>query len=396
VAVIASTKVKKERFPRLIIQLLVSYAVIVSLGVGFFILPSQNAVRMLRQQSLADQTAAVQRYARAADSVLALFANISTAFLSDPSMFALAHGRSEDPNQDYYRILSQLNQYNKLYGNIFNQIYVYESHSDKLLSMSGLSDSAAFFDGKLGAYMSREGYARMLARGTPGSPQLFAEEGTAYVVHTLPFNYPDDRYILVAFSVPLQNFFNISSKYEQIPERYGMYLADSGVFLGDAGDIAAPVAAQAAGLNSSSVSVDELSDEGSLFLIRSARNDRYYYFLMPQSAYNNRMASYSRFQILSLIAFLYVSALIVLFSVWHQYRPLKRLLSEINNNGIDSLSMHDYDMILDYLSGLKKERDEYKNLFIGRNPRLRKLLLSTLITDHGLAEEKAEESLRLL
>ena len=393
---VASFAKKQERFPRLIVQLLISYLIIVSLGVGIFILPARNAVRMLREQTLSDQTAAVQRYARNADSTLSLFANIATAFLSDPPTAALAHARSDDPNRLFYHILTQLNQYNTMYGNIFDQIYFYDSRRDNLLSVAGLSMSESSFQGKLNAYMTRESFDRMLRRGTPGQPDLFAQGQTVYVVHTLPFNYPDDRYILVAFSVPLQNFFYASTRYEQVPLQCGMYLTASGVFLGESQDIGPMIVTQAGALNTSSVQHVELSGEGSLFLIRSARNDRYYYFHMPQNPYNQQVADFTQSQVLSLAAFLAVSILIILFSLRQQYRPLKRLLEEIDRDSVDSLSTHDYGMILGYLSSLKKERDNYKSLFIDRNPRLRQLLLSALLIDHTLTGETAQESLRLL
>ncbi|HML48965.1 MAG TPA: hypothetical protein PKE04_19670, partial [Clostridia bacterium] len=304
----------------MIIQLLISYLIIVSLGVSIFILPAHNAVRMLREQTLSDQTAAVQRYARNADSTLALFANIATAFLSDSPTSALANDRSDDPNRLFYHILNQLNQYNSMYGNIFDQIYFYDS-----LSVAGLSKSESSFQGKLNAYMTQESFDRMLRRGTPGQPDLFAQGQTVYVVHTLPFNYPDDRYILVAFSVPLQNFFYASTRYEQVPLQCGMYLTASGVFLGETQGIGPLIVAQAGALNTSSVQHVELSGEGSLFLIRSARNDRYYYFHMPQNPYNQQVADFTHSQVLSLAAFLAVSILIILFSLRQQYRPLKRL-----------------------------------------------------------------------
>lgn len=389
---------RRERFPRLIVQLIISYGIIVSLGAGFFILPAQNAVRLLREQSLVDQTATVQRYARSADSALALFSNIATAFLSDQSMFSLAHGQSDNPNQDYYRILMQLTQYNKLYGNIFNQMYVYDSARDNLLSLTGLSKAQDFFNQKLNpyAYMTRDSFDRIVTRGTPNEPRVFAEGDTVYVVHTLPFNYPDDRYLLVAFSVPLENLFGISAKYQQTPAQCGVYFSATEGFIGNTAGISDSVTALAAQLNSSSVHIDDAPNQDTLFLIRAARNDRFYFFVMPQNTYNNQVASFSRFLTFSLIAFVFVSVLIVLLSVCQQYKPLRRLLAEIDNDSIDSLSTHDYGIILDYLSGLKKERDDYRNLLVERKPRLRRLLLSSLLTDNSLAEEKAEESLRLL
>lgn len=389
-------KEKKERFPRLIVQLLISYALIVSMGVGFFVVPARDAVNILRAQSQADQAAAVQRYARSADSVLTLFSNVATAFLSDKAMFAIAHDQSTDINQDYYRIISQLKQYNMLYGNIFQHIYIYDSAQDNVLSVTGLSKSTDMYTAKLSASMRRETYDAMLSKGMPGKPLLLEDSGTVYISHTLPFRYPDDRYALVIFSVPLQNFFSFSAEHDQAPDLFGMYRPSDALFLGDPKAAREQVMALAATDDLSSGAGTDVLDAGKLFMIHAATNDRLYFFVMPPNLYNNQIASFSTFLTISLLVFLSVSVLIVLLSIWQHYMPLKRLLKEIDMDKIDSLSRQDYDMVLHYLAGVKQERDEYKGLIINRNPRLRRLLLSTLVTDTALAEGKAEETLRLL
>lgn len=394
---IARTRVKRERLPRLIVQLLISYVVIVSLGVGFFVIPAQNVVQLLRSQSRADQTAAVQRYGRSADSVLSLFANIATAFLSDGDMFSLAHDHAADRNRAYYSIMAQLTQYNQLYGDIFDQIYVYDSSADTLLSLTGLAPSEAYYAAKLTAGLSREGYAKMLSQTVPGKPLLFQEGRQVYVTHTLAFNYPDARYIAVVFTLPLANFYGISAKTEQMPAQYGIYLADTDTLLGAAEDADLPVAALAqAERGTSGIQVETLDGQGDLFLLESARSGRYFYFLMPHSLYNQQTASFSRFLVFSLIGFVAVSVLIILLSVWQQYRPLMRLLSEIDSDAVQSLSTRDYRRILDYLSSLRKERDDYRTLMADQNPRLRQLLLTSLVTGSGMAPREVDTSLRLL
>ncbi len=390
------TRSNRARLPGLIVQLLISYVVIISLAVGFFVVPAQNAVWMLQTQSHEDQSTAVQRLSRSADSVLSLFSSISTAFLSDKSMFNIAFGLSKDINQDYYRVIAQIKQYNLLYGDIFSQMYVYVAHEHVVLGVSGLSDADTYYAAKLTPPLSKEGFAALFT-GRAGREPVYWQEGQlVYVSHRLSFHTKEDRSVTVVYTLPIANFFN-PSRYEQTPSRFGILLTASGVRLNSAQAEDLPVGALAAGLDGDTgVASLRLSDDSTLFAVRSQRSDRIYYFVMPRNAYNRRVTDLSRFLIASLVVFVLVSLLVIWLSVRRQYKPLKRLMLVIDSEKADSLTKRDYELILDCLSELKKERDGYKSLFIDESPRLRRLLLLSLLTESAPGEALAEASLRML
>ncbi|MEG1514969.1 MAG: helix-turn-helix transcriptional regulator [Clostridia bacterium] len=367
--------------------MILSYVVIQALCMLLFIIPSTEAIRVLKVQSQEKQADRALLFSDQADLSIDAFRNMAVALLSEPEISRLAHMNITDLNQQYLAVLSTLRRLNSLYGNTFDQIYLSFRNQDSLLGVAGKLDKDSLYNLLPFNNLSPLQYETLFSAVYQPASLFVADDGTLYYRYTLPFRYTQGQSINLIFSLPMHMLFNRTLA--ETPEIYGMVLSDGTLHTSQAisADLQAEILAGVATADAQYAAY-ALSTGQTLCVVPSDSHAAHYVYVNNPDQYASAMTRHLRYLWLTVTFFFVASGLLIGYFVRGQYRPIKALLALLNSQDAGEMRLDEYKKVLSYLAQLRMRHDKYQSVLKDHGTEFTHLLYRRLLSGESITQDE--------